>query len=129
MSEEPPTPDKVKKLASTSNLFTREREIEIRGVKFKIRRMTLREELEWYRFRDEVFKDEKLAADEKLVKIWEELLQRTVVEPKLESYTEELPAAIIGFLIDVVSELQMWNVDFRGLRRASSSTRSSNTVS
>ena len=117
---EVPTPDKVKKLASTSNLFRREIEIEIQGVKFKIRRMTLREELEWYRFRDEIFRNDKLDDSEKLVKIWETLLQRCIVEPKLESYTEELPGAVIGYLLDIIRDLHLWNVDFRGLRPASS---------
>ena len=45
MSGEIPTPEKVKKLASTSNLFKREVEFEIQGVKFKVRRMILKEEL------------------------------------------------------------------------------------
>ena len=120
MSEEIPTPEKVKKLASTSNLFKREVEFEIQGVKFKVRRMTLKEEMEWYRFRDEVFRDDKLDDAEKLVKIWENLLQRCVVEPKLESYTETLPGSVIGYLLDVIRDLHLWNVDFRGLKPVSS---------
>mgnify|MGYP000536499155 CR=1 FL=1 len=120
MSEGIPTPEKVKKLASTSNLFKRETEIEIQGVKFRIRRMTLKEELEWYRFRDETLRNDKLDDTEKLVKIWENLLQRCIVEPKLKSYTEELPGAVIGYLLDVIRDLHFWNVDFRGLKPASS---------
>ncbi|MEM2003900.1 MAG: hypothetical protein QXK84_06695 [Nitrososphaerota archaeon] len=115
---ETPTPEKVKELAS--GLFRREAELEVRGVKFRVRRMTLKEELDWYEFRDKIFKDESLDANEKLVKVWEELLQRCVVEPRLFRYTEELPGPVVAFLIDAISELHLWNVDFRGLRRASS---------
>jgi len=116
---EPPTPDKVKELASSSRIFRREIEVEIEGVKFKMRRMTLKEELDWYAFRDETLKSEG-DTTEKLVKVWENLLQRCIVEPKLNCYTEELPGPVIAYLIDIISELHYWGVDFRGLRRASS---------
>lgn len=115
---EAPTPERVKELVS--GLFRRESELEVKGVRFRVRRMTLREELDWYEFRDKTFRDDSLDTNEKLVTVWEELLRRCVVEPRLERYTEELPGPVVAFLIEAISELHLWNVDFRGLRRASS---------
>ncbi len=117
MSSNIPTPEKVKEIASTSRIFRREIEAEIEGVKFRIRRMTLREELDWYAFRDEVMKREGDTA-EKLVTIWERLLHTCIAEPRLEKYTEELPGPVIAYLIDLIADLHFWNVDFRGSRRA-----------
>ncbi|MEM2257822.1 MAG: hypothetical protein QXU87_03980 [Candidatus Caldarchaeum sp.] len=117
MVSDVPPPEEAKKIAE--NLFKREAELDVLGVKFRVRRMTLKEELDWYEFRDKIFKNDA-ETSEKLVKIWEELLQRCVVEPRCARYTEELPGPVIMRLIDAISELHLWNVDFRLLRRASS---------
>lgn len=104
---------------ATSRLFARESEIEIEGVRFRIRRLTLKEELEWMAERDRILADQSRTREEKVVEIWGALLRRVLIEPKLENPLEELPAAVISLLITEIEKLQMWDVPFRNLSRAS----------
>jgi len=109
---EPPSPSEVKERTKPHNLFQREKTVEIAGEKFKLKRMTLREELEWYRIRDETLNNREIPNQEKIIKIWEELLRRVVQEPKLGNYTEELPTVVITRLIDEITKLHLWDLDF-----------------
>lgn len=110
-------PREVKERTSSGSLFQRERRIMVNGVEFKLRRMTLREELEWYRERDSILKNAEMEERDKVVIIWEHLLKRVVEEPKLRNYTEELPAVVVAKLIDEITKLHMWDLDFTTYRR------------
>ena len=111
------SPKYVKEITSPESLFQREKEIEISGVRFRIRRMTLREELKWYRERDEILSNNGMNNEEKVVEIWEKLLQRVITSPKMKRYTEELPSVVIAKLIDEITHLHLWDMDFHTSRR------------
>ena len=105
-------PKEVKERTAPQNLFQREKQITINDVTFKLKRMTLREELEWYGERDEIMQDKNLSNRDKIILVWERLLRKVIVEPKLESYTEELPATVVARLIDEITKLHLWDMDF-----------------
>ena len=107
-----PSPAEVKERTAPHSIFQRERKLTIHGVEFKLRRMTLREELGWYALRDSIFRDSNVDEQEKVVRVWEELLKRVVVEPKLSSYTEELPTTVIARLIEEITRIHLWDMDF-----------------
>jgi len=108
-----PSPEELRNKTSPEALFRREAEVVIAGRRFVVRRMTLAEELEWYALREKVLAEDGLSHGEKVAKIWEALLQRVVVEPRLGTYVEELPTVVVARLIQVVSELHLWDMDFR----------------
>ena len=112
-----PSPKHVREITSPASLFQREKETEIHGVRFRLRRMTLREELEWYREREEILSSDNMKNEEKVVEMWERLLQRVVESPKLEKYTEELPSTVIAKLIEEITKLHLWDMDFPTYRR------------
>lgn len=93
-----------------SRLFSREATVEIEGVVFRLRRMSLREELEWMALRENVLRDDGLTRDEKIVKIWEDLLRRVVVEPRLENPVEELPATVTALIVSEIERLHLWDL-------------------
>ncbi len=107
----------VKERTAASSLFQREKRIAVNGVEFMLRRMTLREELEWYRERDSILQNQDMHERDKVVYVWESLLKRVVEEPKLSSYTEELPAVVVAKLIDEITKLHMWDLDFTTYKR------------
>lgn len=119
MNETPPPPDELKKKTSPAELFKKFAEVEVAGQKFRIRRMNLAEELEWYGERERVFADENISQVEKIVNIWEKLLQKVVEHPRLPRYVDELPAPVVAKLVEAVTELHLWNMDFRSYRRES----------
>ncbi len=125
----PPDPKALREATSPSSIFSRQREIQIAGVRFRIRRLTLLEELEWYGERERIIAEDGVSQSEKVVRIWESLLRRVVVEPVCRQYTEELPAPVIARLIENIFELHLWNMDFPISRLGSSSTSPSNTTS
>jgi len=108
-----PSPEELKKKTAPEALFRREAEVVVAGRRFVVRRMTLAEELEWYALRERVLAEDGLSHGEKVAKIWEHLLQRVVVEPRLSSYVEELPTVAVARLVQAVSELHLWDMDFR----------------
>ncbi|MEM2333902.1 MAG: hypothetical protein QXD31_01180 [Candidatus Caldarchaeum sp.] len=108
----PTPPDELKKNTSPTQLFKRAAEVDIAGHRFVVRRMTLAEELECYGLREKIMAEDGLTDVERVVKVWENLLQRVVVEPRLQSYVEELPAPVIASHIQTVTELHLWNMDF-----------------
>ncbi|MEM4288023.1 MAG: hypothetical protein QXV97_04370 [Candidatus Caldarchaeum sp.] len=114
-----PPPDELKANTSPVQLFRKTAELEIAGHRFVVRRMSLAEELEWYGLRDRIMADDGLTDVEKVVRVWESLLQRVVVEPRLQSYVEELPAPAVAHLIQTITELHLWNTDFRKSSQAS----------
>ena len=105
--------EEVKERTGAESLFQREKTVVVAGVSFRLRRMTLLEEMEWQRVRSEIMGDGKLDWREKVVRVWEELLRRVVKEPRLESYTEELPAAALARLVEETAKLHLWDMDFR----------------
>ncbi|MCS6770366.1 MAG: hypothetical protein NZ570_08035 [Candidatus Caldarchaeum sp.] len=115
----PPPPDELKKATHPSSLFKRSVEVEVAGVRFVVRRMTLAEELEWYAERDRIMAEDGLSHVEKVVKVWDMLLRRVVAEPKLSSYVEELPTPVVAHLVQVITELHLWNMGFRTSPQAS----------
>ncbi|MEM0382403.1 MAG: hypothetical protein QW059_05145 [Nitrososphaerota archaeon] len=102
-----------------SRLFARESRAEVDGVEFRLRRMTLREELEWIALRDKILADESKTREEKIVEIWSELLRRVVVEPRLENPVEELPAAAISLLVAEIEKLHLWDLPLARSTRVS----------
>ncbi|MEM0445559.1 MAG: hypothetical protein QXO86_03420 [Nitrososphaerota archaeon] len=95
-----------------SRLFVREASVEVGGALFKLRRMTLKEELEWMATRDRILGDGACSREEKIVQIWSELLRRVVVEPRLENPVEELPATVIALLVSEIEKLHLWDLPF-----------------
>lgn len=91
-------------------LFAREASVMVDGVEFRLRRMTLREELEWMALRDKILGDDSKTREEKIVEIWAELLRRVVVEPRLENPVEELPATAISILVSEIERLHLWDL-------------------
>ncbi|MDJ0270976.1 MAG: hypothetical protein QXN23_03550 [Candidatus Caldarchaeum sp.] len=118
MSTQVPPPDELKKKTSPTQLFKKFEEFEAFGHRFRIRRMTLAEELEWYSERDKILAENGVSQAEKLAKIWERLLQRVVESPRLENYVEELPTPVLARLIQAITELHLWNMDFRSSPQA-----------
>lgn len=127
--EQPPDPQTLKEKTSPTNLFNRFKEVEIAGVRFRLRRLTLMEELAWYGERERILGEPSGDRMEKIVNIWESLLSKVVLEPRCQRYTEELPAAVIAKLLETVFDLHLWNMDFPISRQDSSSTNLSNTPS
>ncbi|MEM1943779.1 MAG: hypothetical protein QXY50_00840 [Candidatus Caldarchaeum sp.] len=115
----PPAPGELKKATEPSSLFKRVMELDLAGVRFVVRRMTLAEELEWYAERDRVMSEDGLSHVEKVVKAWEGLLHRVVVEPRLTSYVDELPTPVIAALIQAITDLHLWNMGFHTSPQAS----------
>ncbi|MCS7145340.1 MAG: hypothetical protein RMJ28_06985 [Nitrososphaerota archaeon] len=100
-------------------LFAREATVEVEGVEFRLRRMTLREELEWMALRDKVMSDETRSREERIVEVWGDLLRRVIVKPKLESPVEELPAAVVSLLTSEIERLHLWDLPLQRPPRVS----------
>lgn len=95
---------------SLGRLFRRETSVEVDGVVFRLRRMSLREELEWMAAREKILGDESRSREERIVEIWGDLLRRVVVEPRLEDPVEELPAAVVSLLVSEIERLHLWDL-------------------
>ncbi|MEM0349381.1 MAG: hypothetical protein QXD24_04290 [Candidatus Caldarchaeum sp.] len=118
MSTPVPPPDELKRKTSPAELFKKFEEVEVFGHRFRIRRMTLAEELEWYGEREKMLAENGSSQAEKLAKVWEKLLQRVVESPRLERYVDELPTPVLARLIQAITELHLWNMDFRSSPQA-----------
>ncbi len=100
-------------------LFRREASVEVDGHVFKLRRMSLREELEWMALRESILSDEGKTREEKIVEVWADLLRRVLAEPRLENPVEELPAAVVSALVAEIERLHLWDLPLTRSRRAS----------
>lgn len=79
--------------------------------------MTVAEELEWYGEREKILSDQSMTQVEKVVRVWERLLERVVEHPRLANYVEELPTSVVARLIETITDLHLWNMDFRSSPR------------
>ncbi len=101
------------------SLFRRHATVEAGGVVFKLRRMSLKEELEWIARREAILADQSKTREEKVVDIWGDLLKRVVEEPRLEDPVEELPATVVSALLAEIEKLHLWDLPLAHSQRAS----------